>query len=102
MPDKDIPRDALGRATTAYNKATTDAQRNALALEIARLRVDGVPWDGPGGIVDSRHLVSSATQGRALLREHKLDTAQGGPVEIQASYDRYEINPRTGRRMWSR
>ena len=48
------------------------------------------------------HLVSSATQGRALLREYKLDAVQGGPVEIQASYDRYEINPRTGRRKGSR
>jgi hypothetical protein len=61
-----------------------------------------VPWDGSGGIVDSMHLVSSATQGRALLREYKLDAGQGGPVEIKASYDRYEINPRTGRRMGSR
>jgi hypothetical protein len=44
------------------------------------------------------HLVSSATQGRALLREYSLDTKPGGPVEIKGSYDRYEINPRTGRR----
>jgi hypothetical protein len=102
MGDGEIPRDALGRRATAYNKATTEAQRKALAQAIAQLRVDGVPWDGPGGIVDSMHLVSSATQGRALLREYKLDTAQGGPVEIQPSYDRYEINPKTGRRKGSR
>ena len=42
MPDREIPRDTLGRAITAYNKATTDAQREALAREVARLRVDGV------------------------------------------------------------
>jgi hypothetical protein len=102
MPDKDIPRDALGRRTTAYNKATTDAQREALAREIAELRLAGKSWDGPGSIVDSMHLVSSATQGRALLREYKLDAAQGGPVEIQPSYDRYEINPKTGQRKGSR
>ena len=102
MAGNDIPRDALGRTTTAYNEATTDAQREALAREIAGLRVDGVPWDGPGSIVDSMHLVSSATQGRALLREYKLDAAQGGPVEIMRSYDRYEINPKTGRRKGAR
>lgn len=83
---------------TEYTKATTDAEREALAREIAGLRVDGVPWNGPGGIVDSKRLVSSATQGRALLRKYKLDAAQGGPVEIRPSYDRYEINPATGRR----
>lgn len=102
MRDDEIPRDSLGRRATAYKKATTEAQRRALAQEIAQLRVDGVPWDGAGGIVDSMHLVSSATQGRALLREYKLDAVQGGPVEIQASYDRYEIDPRTGRRKGSR
>jgi hypothetical protein len=64
--------------------------------------LDGVPWDGPGGIVDSMRLVSSATQGRALLREYKLDAAQGGLVEIKPSYDRYEISPRTGQRKGSR
>jgi hypothetical protein len=102
MPDRDMMRDALGRTGTAYSKATTDGQREALAREIATLRIDDVPWDGPGGIVDSLHLVGSATQGRALLREYKLDVAQGGPVEIKPSYDRYEINPRTGRRKGSR
>jgi hypothetical protein len=83
---------------TAYIRATTDEEREALAHEIARLRVDGIPWDGPGGIVDSRRLVSSAGQGRALLRKYKLDARSGGPVEIWPSYDRYEINPATGRR----
>ena len=42
---------------------------------------------------------ATATQGRALLRRCRLDTKQGGPVEIQPSYDRYAINPRTGQRM---
>jgi Uracil DNA glycosylase superfamily len=79
-----------------YMRSTTDAQREALARRIARLRLDGVPWDGPGGIVDALHLVSSATQGRALLRKYKFDAASGGPVEILASYDRSEINPTTG------
>lgn len=79
-------------------KATTDAQREALARRIAQLRVTGVPWDGPGGIVTSLRLVSSATQGRALLRKYKLDSKSGGLVEIQESYDRFEINPATGRR----
>jgi hypothetical protein len=102
MPDRDITRDALGRTTTAYAKTTTNVQREALAREIAKLRIDGVAWDGLGGIGDSLHLVGSATQGRALLREYKLDVAQGGPVEIMASYDRYEINPKTGRRKGSR
>ncbi len=37
--------------------------------------------------------------GRALLRKYGLDTKQGGPVEIQLSYDRRAINPGTGKRM---
>src|SRR5262245_40280045 len=69
--------------------ATTDPERERLARKIAELRVDGVPWDGPGGIVDSMRLVSSATQGRALLRKYKLDAEQGGPVEIKESYERH-------------
>jgi hypothetical protein len=84
--------------STEYMNATTDAEREALARRIARLRQDGAPWDGPGGIVDSMHLVSSATEGRALLRKYKLDAKSGGLVEIAESYDRFEINPRTGRR----
>lgn len=87
---------------TAYTRATTDEEREALAHKIARLRVDGVPWNGPGGIVDSMRLVSSATQGRALLRKHRLDAVSGGPVEILPSYDRYEINPATGKRRGDR
>jgi hypothetical protein len=83
---------------TAYTRAKTDQEREALAHAIAQLRLDGVPWDGPGGIVDSRRLVSSAGQGRALLRKYKLDAQSGGPVEILPSYDRHEINPATGRR----
>ena len=73
-----------------------------LARKIAQLRVDGVPWDGAGGIVDTMRLVSSATQGRELLREYSLDARRGGPVEIRSSYDRYEINPATGRRKGQR
>jgi hypothetical protein len=88
--------------STEYVKAGSDAEREALAHKIARLRLAGTPWDGPGGIVDSLRLVSSATQGRALLRKYRLDTKQGGPVEIQPSYDRYAINPRTGKRMGDR
>jgi hypothetical protein len=88
--------------STEYTNATTPEQREALARKIAQLRLEGVPWDGPGGIVDSMRLVSSATQGRALLREHKLDTKSGGTVEIRESYDRFEINPRTGRRKGAR
>lgn len=84
--------------TTEYMRSQTDADREALAHKIARLRVEGVPWDGPGGIVSSMHLVSSATQGRALLRKYRLDAKSGGPVEILESYDRFEINPRTGLR----
>jgi hypothetical protein len=84
--------------TTEYMRAKTDAEREALARKIAKLRLDGAPWDGPGGIVDSMQLVSSATQGRALLRKFKLDAKSGGPVEILDSYDRFETNPRTGRR----
>jgi hypothetical protein len=83
---------------TEYMKATTDEQREALAHRIAQLRIAGVPWDGPGGIVTSMRLVSSATQGRALLRKYKLDAKSGGPVEILESYDRFEINTATGRR----
>jgi hypothetical protein len=79
-------------------RATTDAEREALARKIARLRLDGARWDGPGGIVDSMRMVSSATQGRALLRKYRLDAKQGGPVEIKESYNRYEIKPKTGRR----
>jgi len=79
-------------------RAKTDAEREALARKIAKLRLEGAPWDGPGGIVDSMQLVSSATQGRALLRKFKLDAKSGGPVEILDSYDRFETNPRTGRR----
>lgn len=84
--------------TTEYMKAKTNAEREALARRIAKFRLEGAPWDGPGGIVDSMHLVSSATQGRALLRKYKLDAESGGPVEILESYDRFEINPGTGRR----
>ena len=80
-------------------RGRSDAEREALAHKIARLLEAGTPWDGPGGIVDSLRLVSSATQGRALLRKYRLDTEQGGPVEIRPSYDRYAINPRTGKRM---
>ena len=85
--------------STEYMKGRSDAEREALANKIARLRGAGMPWNGPGGIVDSLRFVSSATQGRALLRKYRLDTTQGGPVEIQPSYDRYAINPRTGKRM---
>ena len=84
--------------STEYLKAKGDSEREALAQRIARLRQDGVPWDGPGGIVDSLHLVSSATQGRALLRKYRLDAKSGGPVEILDSYDRFELSPRTGER----
>jgi uracil-DNA glycosylase len=88
---------------TEYINATTDVQREALAHRIAQLRREGVPWDGPGGIVTSLRLVSSATQGRALLRRYKLDAKSGGPVEIHESYDRFEINLATGRRKgWRR
>jgi hypothetical protein len=83
---------------TEYMRATSEPEREALARKIADLRVADVPWDGPGGIVDSMRLVSSATQGRKLLRRYGLDAAQGGPVEIRPSYDRYEVNPATGRR----
>jgi hypothetical protein len=85
--------------STEYTQATTDTEREALARKIARLRLGGVPWDGTGGIVTTRRLVSSATQGRALLRTYRLTAEQGGPVEIQPSYDRHAINPRTGKRM---
>lgn len=80
-------------------RASSEAEREALAHKIAQLRLAGTPWDGPGGIVDSLRLVSSATQGRALLRKYGLTTEHGGTVEIQASYDRFAINPRTRRRM---
>ena len=66
--------------STEYTRAATDEEHEQLARRISQLRVDGVPWDGPGGIVDSMRLVSSATQGRALLRRYKLDAEQGGPV----------------------
>lgn len=81
--------------STEYVRATSEAEREALAHKIARLRLDGTPWNGPGGIVDALRLVSSAIQGRALLRKYKLDTEHGGPVEIKESYNRYEINPKT-------
>jgi hypothetical protein len=84
--------------STEYMRATTALQREALARKIADLRAAGVPWDGPGGIVDSLRLVSSATQGRALLRKYRLDAEHGGPVEIKPSYDRYAVNPATGQR----
>jgi hypothetical protein len=83
---------------TEFSRAKTNAEREALARKIAKLRLEGTPWDGPGGIVDSMRLVSSATQGRALLRSFKLDAKSGGPVEILESYDRFEINPHTGQR----
>jgi hypothetical protein len=82
---------------TEYTRAHAEPEREALARKIADLRLAGVPWDGPGGIVDSKRLVSSATQGRVLLRRYKLDAAQGGPVEIKPTYDREEINPATAR-----
>ena len=83
--------------STEYLKAKGDSEREALAQRIARLRQDGVPWDGPGGIVDSLHSVSSATQGRALLRKYRLDAKSGGPVEILDSYDRFNSVPGLGR-----
>jgi hypothetical protein len=85
--------------STEYMKGRSDAEREVLAHKIARLRDEGTPWDGAEGIVGSLRLVSSATQGRALLRKYRLDTEQGGPVEIRPSYDRYAINPQTGKRM---
>ena len=85
--------------STEYMRGRSVAEREALAHKIARLLEAGTPWDGPGGIVDSLRLVSSATQGRALLRKYRLDTEQGGSVEIRPSYDRNAINPRTGKRM---
>jgi uracil-DNA glycosylase len=88
--------------STEYMRATSEAEREALAHKIARLRLAGTPWDGPGGIVDSLRLVSSATQARALLRKYGLTTEHGGPVEIQASYDRFAINPKTRKRMGHR
>jgi hypothetical protein len=42
-----------------------------------KLRIDGVPSEGPGGLVDSLRLVGSEPEGRALLRAYKLDAAQG-------------------------
>jgi hypothetical protein len=88
--------------STEYMRATSEAEREALAHKIARRRLAGTPWDGPGGIVDSLRLVSSATQGRALLRKYGLTTEHGGPVEIQPSYDRFAINPKTRKRMGHR
>jgi hypothetical protein len=83
---------------TEYMQATTEEARRALANKIADLRQAGVRWDGPGGIV-ARGLVSGATQGRKLLRHFRLDAHHGGPVEILASYDRNQINPKTGKPM---
>lgn len=83
---------------TEYMQATTEEARRALANKIADLRQAGVPWDGPGGIV-ARRLVSSAPQGRKLLRHFRLDAEHGGPVEIMPSYDRSQINSKTGKPM---
>jgi hypothetical protein len=65
-------------------KARTDPARRDLAKKIARMRKDAVPWDGVGGIV-AQKLVSSATQGRFLLRKYGLVEQAGG---IGDSYDR--------------
>lgn len=47
----------------------TDNQRKQLAGKIARLKKQGVKWDGPGGICDQVG-IGSALQGRELLREY--------------------------------
>jgi hypothetical protein len=69
---------------TEYTEAQTDPARRELANKIAGMRKDGVPWDGPEGIV-ARNIVASATQGRALLRRYDLVEKAGG---IGPSYDR--------------
>jgi hypothetical protein len=46
----------------------TKTQRKALATKIAKLRKDGVKWDGDGGICDQCK-IRTALVGRAILRE---------------------------------
>ena len=84
-------------AETNVRLPITEDDERELAHKIAQLRVENVPWDGSGGIV-ARGLVSSATKGRSLLRKYRLDAKSGGPVEIADSYDRFEIDPKTGLR----
>jgi hypothetical protein len=72
---------------TRYSEAKTEIEREQLAHQIARLCLDGVPWDGVGGIVAMGY-VSGATQGRELLRKFCLTADTGGPVVIRESYDR--------------
>lgn len=49
----------------------TEAQRKALAASIVKARSNGQSWDGDAGIVNDKRfpLISSAGQGRKLLRE---------------------------------
>ena len=79
--------------TTDYMRSTGDAERLKLAERIAVLRSRGVAWDGPDGIV-ANGLVSSARQGRALLRRYGQVNAAGG---IRDSYSNYrDGRPRKG------
>jgi hypothetical protein len=68
----------------------SDAQRKKLAGQIVRLKKQGVKWDGPDGICEQVG-ISSALQGRDLLREYgnadmvrERSTSNGGGSRAKA------------------
>lgn len=78
MATKARSKKASGRKSSSSNgnvslRELSSAERRKLASQIKALRKDKVPWDGDDGICDQLGL-SSALQGRALLREFGGDS----------------------------
>ena len=62
------PKPAAKKTEEPKLHGMTKAERKAAAVKIAKLRKDGVKWDGDGGICEQLK-IRTALVGRAILRE---------------------------------
>lgn len=76
----------------------SESQRKKMAGTIAKLKRQKVKWDGPGGICDQVG-ISSALQGRELLREYGNDdlvrerTVSGSKSKTKSTGSRAKAKP---------
>lgn len=70
---------------TTSKTTAAEREQKVLATKIAKLRADGLPYDGENGICQMQGMPKTATKCRDLLRTHSLVAKAGG---IAKSYDR--------------